>query len=400
MSDLLTFLHHFDPLLQSDFFLRSGSILGSLALVGMVTHTQGNKFDFVGLGKKIFRVVRHERTFATLFLIILSIFIVMHNLERPRLLLIHSYETDYTWTTEQIEGIERVLEGKNTYTIREHFLDTKKKPYDDYMKRAEREVKALIKQWKPNVIIATDDNAQILAGQYFVNDPNIKIVFTGVQGDLAEYGYDTADNVTGIKEEVPPKAIKETLREVNRSLGTDFRKIFFLTHSTTHSRFVVDVMKNFDWGEYEMVSSGEYETFEDWKNAVREAEDTAEILLIGGYKSLKDKRTEAEDVVPYGEVLQWTDENSSLLKIGARGVYVEDGGMIAVGASPYEQGEVAAQMAIALLDHEKTIDELPVQESNQYLIYMRRSEMEKYSPFLQLPSVYEAFARATRHYFD
>jgi ABC-type uncharacterized transport system substrate-binding protein len=79
---------------------------------------------------------------------------------------------------------------------------------------------------------------------------------------------------------------------------------------------------------------------------------------------------------------------------------VEDGGMIAVGASPYEQGEVAAQMAIALLDNNKKIEDLPVQESQQYLIYMRQSKMEEYNPFLKVPTVYEAFARATNHYFD
>ncbi|NJN72244.1 MAG: hypothetical protein HC799_05215 [Limnothrix sp. RL_2_0] len=348
--------------------------------------------------RKIVRLISNERTFATIFLIILSIFIVSHNLEKPRLLFVHSYERDYSWTTEQIDGINRILEGKNNYIIREHFLDTKKKDYDEYLKRSEREVRALIKQWKPNVIIATDDNAQILAGKYFVDDPKIKIVFTGVQGDLSEYYYASADNVTGITEHVPPQAIKETLNEINRSLDLDLKRIFFVTHSTSHSRFVVENMQNFAWGDYEMVSAAEYKTFEDWKAAVREAEETADILLIGGYKSLDYEDSSLK--VPYEEVLRWTDENSSLLKIGARGVYVEDGGMIAVGVSPYEQGEVAAKMAIALLENHKKIEDLPVQKSQQYLIYMRQSKMDEYSPFLKMPTVYEAFARATNHYFD
>lgn len=385
----------FDSLKLTDPFHFSVSIF-SLLLLGMISTP--NKLELKAK-QKFLRLISHERTFATIFLIVLSVFIVSHNLEKPRLLFIHSYERDYSWTTEQIVGINRVLEGKNNYIIREHFLDTKKNDYDEYLKRSEREVRALIKQWKPNVIIATDDNAQILAGQYFVDNPKIKIVFTGVQGDLAEYNYASADNVTGITESVPPRAIKETLNELNRSLGSDLKRIFFVTHSTSHSRFVVENMQNFYWGDYEMVSAAEYKTFNDWKAAVLEAEETADILLIGGYKSLTDDENN-ELKVPYQEVLEWTDENSSLLKIGARGVYVEDGGMIAVGASPYEQGEVAAQMAIALLDNNKKIEELPVQESQQYLIYMRQSKMEEYNPFLKVPTVYEAFARATNHYFD
>lgn len=368
--------------------------IGSLLLLGMIATPNKPK-----LKQKILGFISNERTFATIFLIILSIFIVSHNLEKPRLLFIHSYERDYTWTTEQIEGIDRVLANENNYIIREHFLDTKKNDYEEYLKRAEREVRALIKQWKPNVIIATDDNAQILAGKFFVNDPNIKIIFTGIQGDLSEYNYTAANNVTGITENVPPKAIKEVLNEINRSLGSDLKRIFFVTHSTSHSRFVVEKMQNFYWGDYEMVSAAEYKTFDDWKGAVREAEKTADILLIGGYKSLTDDKN-SELKVPYEEVLAWTDENSSLLKIGARGVFVEEGGMIAVGSSPYEQGEVAAQMAIALLDKHKKIEDLPIQENQQYLIYMRQSKMKEYNPFLKIPTVYEAFARATNHYFD
>lgn len=376
------------------------AVLPSLVFLGAIAQPSTQRQ--VTFGKRMLRIVRHERTFATIFLVILSIFIVMHNLDKPKLLLLHSYETDYTWTTEQIVGIERVLEGKNSYIVREHFLDTKKKPYKDYMKRAEREIKAVIKQWKPNVIIATDDNAQLLAGSHFVNDPDIKIVFTGVQGDLHKYGYDEANNVTGITEGVPPQAIKETLDQINHSLGTELRKIFFITHSTTHSRYVVQNMADFDWGDYKMVSSAEYKTFDDWKVAVKKAQYKADILLIGGYKSLRgtDEQMEGGKVVPYHKVLEWTENNSSLLKVGARGVFVEDGGMIAVGASPYEQGEEAAKMAVALLDGQKKIEDLPIQESNQYLIYMRESEIKAYNRRLQMPKIYEAFSRATNHYFE
>jgi len=56
---------------------------------------------------------------------------------------------------------------------------------------------------EPDVLIAVDDNAQKYAAKYFVNHPRIKIVFSGINGSVQPYGYDTANNVTGILERNP-----------------------------------------------------------------------------------------------------------------------------------------------------------------------------------------------------
>ncbi|MDJ0508902.1 MAG: hypothetical protein QNJ64_06580 [Crocosphaera sp.] len=351
------------------------------------------------INRKIMGLINHERTLAMIFLVILSILLILHNLEKPHLLILHSYALDYSWVTEQNEGMQRVLKDKSDYLIKEHYLDTKNKPYPEYMKRAGKEARELIKRWKPNIIIACDDNAQILVGKYLVNNPKVKIIFTGVQGDYENYGYNHANNVTGITEKVPPQAIKETLEIINQSLGKNYQKVAFLTHNTTHSSFVVEHMKSFDWQPFELVSAGQYTTFKDWQKAVEEAENRADILLIGGYKSLK-KSPEDNSIVPYQEILDWTDANSSLLKIGARGFYVEDGGMLAIGISPYEQGEVAAQAAVDLIEKKKQIENIPIRDGKQFLIYMRKSKMRDYNINLKLPNIYESFARATNHYFD
>ncbi|NES80887.1 MAG: hypothetical protein F6K10_05490 [Moorea sp. SIO2B7] len=348
---------------------------------------------------KLIQIINHERTLAMIFLIVLCSFLILHNAQKPRLLILHSYATDYSWVTAQNEGMQRILKDKTSYIVKERYLDTKRKPYPEYMKRAGQNVKKLIKRWKPNLIIACDDNAQILVGKYFVNDPNIKIVFTGVQGDLKKYGYDTANNVTGIREKLPAKAIKETLNDINKSLEKNYKRIFFITHSTTHSQFVVDYVNKFEWEPFELVSAAEYKTFEDWKKAVQEAEDKADVLLIGGYKSIRHSE-QGKSVVCYRDILEWTEANSRLLKIGTRWFYVEDGGMISVGISPYEQGEEAAKMAVKILDEKTKIEEISIKNPQQYLVSMREKKMKEYDPNLKLPSIYEAFARATNKYFQ
>jgi ABC-type uncharacterized transport system substrate-binding protein len=64
-------------------------------------------------------------------------------------------------------------------------------------------------------------------------------------------------------------------------------------------------------------------------------------------------------------------QNTSLPSIGGWGFFVEDGGMVSTGVSPFEQGEESAKMAVEIIEKTK----------------------------LKLPKVYEAFARATNNYY-
>ncbi len=347
--------------------------------------------------KRLMSIINHERTLAMIFLTILCGFLIVHNLDKPRLLILHSYALDYSWVTGQNEGMQRVLKNQNTYLIKEHYLDTKNKPYPDYMERAGKEARNLINRWKPNVIIACDDDAQKLVGQFFVDDPNIKIVFTGIQGDFAKYGYENASNVTGIFEKVSVEGIKQTLIELNKNQGIKIEKIFHLSDTSNYSRFVKKEITSFDWQPLSLVNSAEYKTFEDWKQQIKRANQEADILLITNYHTLR-RSPEDKSIVTPQEIIEWTENNSSIPGISSWGFYVEDGGMLAVGVSPYEQGEIAAKIAVNILDEKQEFASIKPQTGKQYILYMRKSKMNQYR--LKLPTIYEAFARATNHYFD
>ncbi len=55
-------------------------------------------------------------------------------------------------------------------------------------------------------MIAIDELGQSLAVKYFINDPDMKIVFAGVNGSNEPYGYGKANNVTRIYERKQLKA--------------------------------------------------------------------------------------------------------------------------------------------------------------------------------------------------
>ena len=73
------------------------------------------------------------------------------------------------------------------------------------------------------------------------------------------------------------------------------------------------------------------------------------------------------------------------------GFFTEVGGMLAIGTSPYEQGEVAAQKALAIILDRKNPNELAPESSQHFIVTMSGSKMAAHH-FI-LPRVYEAAAR-------
>ena len=91
-------------------------------------------------------------------------------------------------------------------------MDTKNHPEEHYIKKIAIVSKRVIDQFKPNVIIAVDDDAQEYVAKYYNNDPKIKIVFSGVNGTREQYGFDKVNNVTGILERVPVEGLVDTVQ--------------------------------------------------------------------------------------------------------------------------------------------------------------------------------------------
>ena len=174
-------------------------------------------------------------------------------------------------------------------------------------------------------------------------------------------------------------------------------RIFHLSDQSTYSQFVKTEITSFDWQPFKLVNSSEYKTFEDWKNAIKKANNEADILLITNYHTIRRSAQDKSIVTPK-EIIEWTEANSTIPGIGCWGFYVEDGGTLAVGVSPYEQGETAAKIAVDILAKKTQIQKISPQTGRQYIFYMRKTKMEEHE--LKLPPMYEAFARATNHYFE
>ena len=101
--------------------------------------------------------------------------------------------------------------------------------------------------------------------------------------------------------------------------------------------------------------------------------------------------------VPPREIIQWTEQNSKLPGISHREVYVEDGVMMAVGASPLEQGQVAAEMVLAIIEKGQKPKDIFFRENRLYIMHIREAAVKAHH--IAMPKTFEAFARATGHYY-
>lgn len=332
-----------------------------------------------------------------IFFIIIFAVIVYYNMNKPRLLILNSYDENYAWTRDVNVGVKRILHDKKNFYVRWYYMDTKRHPSAADKIKAGIAARHMINQWQPDVILAIDDDAQEYAAKHYVNHNKIKIVFAGINGEMEPYGYQGAGNITGILERKKLHALKEALLYAfhNKKMTGNIRLLYMGDNSKSVQSDEIFV-KSFNWSPAKLVDSKLVDTFDEWKDAVRLSDRIADVIIVENYRKLKRNKN-SEELVPPKEVIKWTEENSSLPIIGTNGFFVEDGGMLSVATSPYEQGEVAAAMAVEILENKKEPDRIPITSTKQVVIFMRESQMKSHN--FVLPEIYEDFARATNNFY-
>jgi len=338
-----------------------------------------------------------ERLMAALFMLITLTLFGWYNMSKPRILILHSYDQDYAWVRDINIGLMRGLKSKYLYQVNWYYMDTKRHPSAEFKNSAGIAARNVIKSTQPDVVIAIDDDAQKYAVQYFKNDPHIKIVFAGINNELEDYGYEKANNVTGILERLPLVAMRETLLSVSnfKQLDHPIRIAFLGDQSATVTGDAKQV-GNFNWSPHQLIAVTQVNTFDQWQAAIKHLEHQADIILVTGYRGLSRTDTDLK-LVPPREVVEWTEQHSVVPVFSGNGFYTEDGGMLAIGTSPYEQGEIAAEKTLAIILDRKLPSALPIMVSQQFIVTMSGSKMA--ARHFELPHVYEAAARTGDKYY-
>jgi len=248
-----------------------------------------------------------------------------------RIFWIDSYHEGNPWNDGIRRGIRGALQGSGVLLEVFH-MDTARNAGEAYANGVAQKTKAAIEAFKPDVLIATDDAAQKYVVVPFYRDSETPVVFAGVNWNATTYGYPTA-NVTGMLEFDLVDPLIRALREYARG-----DRVAYLSGDTQTQAKVVATYNELFFGGKMQVRL--VKDFEEFKQAFVALQGSADMLLTGNYAGIAgwDEKAARAFIMEHTRI-----------PTGYVDGYMTPLVLITMGKIPEEQGEYAAQVALAVL---------------------------------------------------
>ncbi len=249
-----------------------------------------------------------------------------------KILHIDSYHAGYEWSDRLTKGIVDTLKDTGV-EYRDYKMDCKRNENEAFQKMAALRAKAVIEEFKPDVIIASDDNAFKWLIMPYYKDAAVPVVFTGINWDASVYGV-PYKNTTGM---IEIAFIKELVRYLKAySKGT---RIGFLSSETLTAHKNADAFKKYC--KLTFVAQVHVKTFEEWKKAFKDLQTRADILLLENNAGINDWNKD--------QARKFVEEN---IKIPTGGInpWMTNYTLIGLMEIPEEHGEWPARAALKILD--------------------------------------------------
>lgn len=263
-----------------------------------------------------------------------------------RVLFVDSYHQGYPWSDGVELGVRQILEptGVELEIVR---MDTKREPSEEHMIQAGLRAMEVIKEFKPDVVIAADDNAQQYLVVPHLLDTELPVVFCGVNWDASIYGYPTR-TVTGMLEH---EGVEEMVALFKlHAKGTE---IGYLSGDTlVDHKIVQEFNKRFFNGAMRFYAA---RSFEEFKRLFLQAQQEVHMLFLRNYAGIDDWNSE--------EAKTFLLENIAL-PTGSHLDFMAEYVIYTIGKVPEEQGQWAATTALRILDGESPAD-IPMARNEQ-----------------------------------
>ncbi len=255
-----------------------------------------------------------------------------------RVLWVDSYNPEYAWSKGIERGIRSVLDGKPV-TLEVFHMDTKRHKAVDQMQAAAVRAVEVVKRLRPDVIIASDDNAQKYLVLPHLLGSGVPVVYCGLNWNSSAYDY-PRPGITGMVE-VPPVA--SLLRKLERFAKG--RRVGYLSEATLSGAKEAAHLKA-KCGDMP-VNVYMAHDFAEFKKAFLQAQQENDMLVLAGYMGI-DGWAEAE--------AQRFVEANTRIPTGSCDGFMERYVLFTMAKSPEEQGEFAAKQALRILAGESPND--------------------------------------------
>ena len=273
-----------------------------------------------------------------------------------KILHIMSYHSPWRWSDGQLSGFKDALKGLDI-EYRVFQMDTKRHNEKQWKLEKGLEARDLIEAWQPDLVYATDDDAQAYVTKHFINT-DTPFVFSGVQNAPEVYGFPESRNITGVLEhELFTESVK-----LMKDIVPEVRRIAVVFDDQSLWLPMIQRMKetSAQLDDVELIALDTIKTFAEYKQKIKEYHLTADAVALIGVFTFKD---EQGSNVPLQDVLRWTAENSRLPDFSFWSTRVHYGTLCAVKVSEYKQGFSAGRMARAILTEGKSPSAFPMEPS-------------------------------------
>ena len=294
-----------------------------------------------------------------LFVLLLSLGVALISCkkDKQKILFIDSYHQGYEWSDGITKGVQSVVTpaGVDLKIVR---MDTKRNPSEEFAKEAGLKVKAAIEEYKPDVLIAADDNATKYVIVPYYKNTKLPVVFCGINWDASVYGFPT-DTITGMIE----VAMITQLADYMKTYAKGNRMAIITADSETEHKELDNYKKilNLEFKEYYV------KTMKEFKEKFAKMQKESDYYLFSSIAGINDWK---ED-----EMKAFIQKNAKIPS-GTTYDYLMKYALIGVTKVPEEQGEWAAQTALKILAGTSPKD-IPVASNQKGNLYVNMTLAKK-----------------------
>lgn len=275
--------------------------------------------------------------YTVLFFVFICIFnvnaLLSADIKHKKVMYIDSYSLNYPWSSKITSVISKIMD-ENRVDLRIFHMDTKENYSDEYKKKSALKAYNAIQEYKPDLIISTDDNAAKYLVDPYLLDMDIPIVFAGINWSAADYKFVDDELVTGM---IEVSGIDELLR-ITRTVAKGNVIGFLSSDTATEHKDVkyINEIYNIKFDKTVYVSE-----FEEWKKQFINLQKEVDIIYIGNVHGINNFNKE--------EAIEFVETNISLPTCSTLDFTSEFGAINYIRLAE-EQGEYVAETAIRILN--------------------------------------------------
>jgi ABC-type uncharacterized transport system substrate-binding protein len=262
-----------------------------------------------------------------------------------KVLFVDSYHEGYAWSDGITKGVKKALDGTGV-ELKIIRMDTKRNTGDDFKKEAALKVKSVIEEFKPDVVIAADDNASKYLVVPYYKDTDLPVIFCGVNWDAGVYGFPTK-NVTGMVEVAPLPQLAELLKKYSKG----DRIGFLATDNITAKKEAENYKKLFGIEVVPYYAK----SYDDWKKGFKELQGKVDMLVIDTHGGLYDDKS--------ADLKAFVEANTKI-PTGTFYDFMSDFALIGFAKVAEEQGFWASSTALKVLGGTSPAD-IPVAQNKE-----------------------------------